>query len=242
MSLRPSRSFIRPISTNKWCAISASQLPDDRANDDDDGPASVSASILMSTLWRWASRSVSRVSSPPRVALRLGVFVLAWFPAFIYFNDHVAQIMWVGGPSMTPFLNTHFHASTQRSVILASMSKPYQNLHRGSVIAFYAPHDPNKMAIKRIVALEGDVVETKGGYPYKTQVVPQGHVWVEGDNLEARYSYDSNSYGPIAMSLITAKVVAAIWPSWAWIRWQDWQGSPRVKEGKLVHRAELWTR
>lgn len=55
------------------------------------------------------------------------------------------------------------------------------------------------MAIKRVVALEGDEVVTKKPYPFMTEVVPQGHVWVEGEHPESeRWSMDSNCYGPVS--------------------------------------------
>lgn len=43
-----------------------------------------------------------------------------------------------------------------------------------------------------------------------TIVVPRGHVWVEGDNLDN--SSDSRSYGPIPQGLIKSKAVLRLWP------------------------------
>lgn len=58
------------------------------------------------------------------------------------------------------------------------------------------------MAIKRVVALEGDTVITKAPYPFATEKVPPGHVWVEGDHPESdRWSNDSNHYGPVSATL-----------------------------------------
>lgn len=55
------------------------------------------------------------------------------------------------------------------------------------------------MAIKRVVALEGDTVVTKAPYPFATETVPTGHVWVEGEHPESdRWSNDSNHYGPVS--------------------------------------------
>ena len=53
------------------------------------------------------------------------------------------------------------------------------------------------MAVKRIIALEGDTVQTKEPYPLPTQKVPQGHVWVEGEHEGIAKTLDSNSYGPV---------------------------------------------
>lgn len=41
-------------------------------------------------------------------------------------------------------------------------------------------------------------------------VVPNGHLWVEGDN--SLNSFDSRQYGPVPASLVVGKVVCRIWP------------------------------
>lgn len=40
--------------------------------------------------------------------------------------------------------------------------------------------------------------------------VPDGHVWLVGDNLP--WSRDSREYGPVPMGLIVGKVLAKAWP------------------------------
>ena len=90
------------------------------------------------------------------------------------------------------------------------------------------------MLVKRIVALEGDVVTTKPPFPFPREDVPQGHVWVEGEEGK---SLDSNYYGSVPVGLIVGRIVGVVWP-WrrrCWTRWEDWRGSPRVLvgEGKM---------
>jgi signal peptidase I len=63
--------------------------------------------------------------------------------------------------------------------------------------------------IKRIIGLEGDMVETNKGSLIKIKI-PEGHCWVEGDNWNN--SVDSNKYGPIPIGLIFGVATHVIWP------------------------------
>ena len=66
--------------------------------------------------------------------------------------------------------------------------------------------------------------------------VPEGHVWVEGDNW--RKSNDSNWYGPMSRSLITGRAVAVVGP-WErfWERpWEGFKSRTRVMPGEGVKR------
>ena len=99
------------------------------------------------------------------------------------------------------------------------------------------------MAVKRIIALEGDIVRTKPPYRFAEEKVPFGHIWVEGEHPDdSRSSYDSNTYGPVPVSLVVGKVTGVLWP-WSKagrIRWQDWRGTNRVTEGKVDDKPELY--
>ena len=99
------------------------------------------------------------------------------------------------------------------------------------------------MAVKRVIALPGDAVHTRPPYPLAVEHIPAGHVWVEGEHPEgSRKSYDSNTYGPISMSLLVGKVRGVVWP-WSRassIRWEDYPGSERVKEGGPLEKVEVF--
>ena len=97
---------------------------------------------------------------------------------------------------------------------------------------FSSPSDPNRMLVKRIIAVQGDIVVTKPPYPLERENVPTGHIWVEGE--EGSKSWDSNYFGPVSTSLIVGEVKMVVWP-WrrrCLTRWQDWKGSPRVLKGQ----------
>lgn len=93
-----------------------------------------------------------------------------------------------------------------------------------------SPTHPEKLAVKRVIGLEGDTVQTKAPYPIPLAEVPVGHVWVEGDNRDGRKTLDSNYYGPISMGLISGKVTHVLWPwkSCGAIRWWEFKGRTRV--------------
>lgn len=94
--------------------------------------------------------------------------------------------------------------------------------------------NPERYAVKRIIALEGDIVLTKSPYPHPREEVPFGHVWVEGDQVDGNKTMDSNRVGPVSKSLIVGRVGGVVWP---WrkagrIPWEDWRGSDRVLVGQ----------
>jgi inner membrane protease subunit 2 len=56
-----------------------------------------------------------------------------------------------------------------------------------------------------------------------SQIVPFNHVWLEGDAQDPKRSLDSNTYGPVSISLITGRVMAVLWPRLRWLQWSEWE-------------------
>lgn len=137
---------------------------------------------------------------------------------------------------------------------------------------FMKPFDPEGFAVKRVVALEGDTVvldrrrrpkenlSPSASAPSAARAwdswqgrvtVPQGHVWVEGDNW--RKSLDSNDYGPISRSLIVGRAVVMLgrrseraWGEgmWEWHftkPWRGWRGMTKVVEAVKGRESRHWT-
>ncbi len=109
------------------------------------------------------------------------------------------------------------------------------NPDRGDIIIFPYPEDPKRNFIKRLIGVEGDVVELRGGKLYlngseqaetylnKTDnegitsrgygpvTVPAGMLFFLGDNREN--SMDSRVYGFVPRSSIKGKAISLYW-SW----------------------------
>lgn len=86
--------------------------------------------------------------------------------------------------------------------------------------------------IKRVIGLPGETVEGRGGRVYingqelfepylapdlatedfPPTVVPDGRVFVMGDNRLPRMSQDSRAFGPIPIDSIVGRAVARVWP------------------------------
>ncbi|KAL6809469.1 LexA/Signal peptidase [Trichoderma sp. SZMC 28013] len=134
-----------------------------------------------------------------------------WIPVIAWFNLHVAELTVVDGSSMYPFMNADRDSSLRRDVVLNYKWSPQEDLQRGMIVTLRSPFHPEVIAVKRVVALEGDVIKTKKPYPVATVRIPQGHVWVEGDGPPGS-SLDSNTYGPISKRLLTGRVTHIVYP------------------------------
>lgn len=90
------------------------------------------------------------------------------------------------------------------------------------------PHDPDKISVKRVIGVEGDVIRTRPPYPFAYIRVPPGHIWVEGDVGDQRWSIDSNTYGPISERLIVGRITHVLLPFNKAGRVKWWEHRDRV--------------
>ncbi|KAG7303216.1 hypothetical protein JYU34_011681 [Plutella xylostella] len=153
--------------------------------------------------------------------------VVIGLPVGITLVDTVGYVARVEGISMQPVLNPE--STNTDYVFLSRWAVRDFSVRRGDIISLVSPKDPNQKIIKRVVALQGDVVNTLG---YKNQFVkvPEGHCWVEGDHTG--HTLDSNTFGPISLGLINAKAVAIVWPP---DRWQNLQSHLPANRKPVAH-------
>ena len=133
------------------------------------------------------------------------------------------RIYSIPSASMTPTFSVGDH-------ILAT---PYRPGHpeRGDVVVFHSPASAGELAVKRVVAIPGDLIEGVDGRvriggrtlsePYlrdrtasgniAPQLIPSGCVFVMGDNRAE--SVDSRHWGVLPEKLIVGRARMVLWSS-----------------------------
>ncbi|KAJ9663025.1 hypothetical protein H2198_001017 [Neophaeococcomyces mojaviensis] len=186
-------------------------------------------------------------------ALRSWVFGFAvTLPIATFLFTH-SPLTWytVSGPSMRPTLNPDCESDNDAlynptRVIVSKWSPNARQemarsssrtgdmytgrYRRGDIIVYWTPHDPEKIGVKRVVAVSGDSVQPLKGYNGQDDpepvIVPFNHLWIEGDVNDRRKSVDSNYFGPISEALVKGRVTAL------WSPWWNVFGVRRVDGGK----------
>ncbi|GAB4488498.1 MAG: signal peptidase I [Anaerolineales bacterium] len=140
---------------------------------------------------------------------------------FLVINALSARVR-VDGFSMQPTLQDG------EFVLVNRLAYRFDSPQRGDIVVFHYPPDPKQDLIKRVIGLPGDTVSVQGGVVYVnneplnepyiaqsplyfgTWVVPQGHLFVLGDNRND--SSDSHSWGMLPFENIVGKAVLIYWP------------------------------
>lgn len=129
-----------------------------------------------------------------------------------YHRGDVVTLWWVHhitNHHQSPVTRQRFSQSSGNQTIPSHPPHSHRLTHR-------SPTNPDLLTTKRIVALEGDLVQPLPPHSPGSVRIPAGHCWVEGDTrFQTR---DSNTYGPIPLALINARVASVIWP-WGRTGW-----------------------
>lgn len=150
---------------------------------------------------------------------------------FIVVYLFVMQPNQVKGASMDPTFNTGDYIFTSK------ITYKLRDLHRGDVVVFRSPKNPDIEYIKRIIALPNDTIEIRdsevylnntklnesyiaaktnlweGGFTKNEEAftLPEGEVFVMGDNRPR--SSDSREFGPVPISSIIGQVFYRYFPA-----------------------------
>lgn len=136
----------------------------------------------------------------------------------VLIKSFVFNTTYVLGNSMLPTLHE------KDRLFATKISLYFEGPSKGEVVVLEAPDAPNKDYIKRVIALENDIVEIKDGQVYvnkeilvedyidkdsythiydeDTWVVPEDEVFVLGDNRAQGASKDSRYFGCIPLKSI----------------------------------------
>ncbi len=146
--------------------------------------------------------------------------VLAFFIRYF-----IVELYLVDGPSMRPTLQ-----SAERLVVNKFIYR-FRAPERGEILVFRYPKDPSRDFIKRVIAVPGDTIEikdgrvfvnqqlmnepyilskTRGDYPLST--VPEGHIFVMGDNRNNSEDSRFADVGFVPYDLIKGKAMLVFWP------------------------------
>ncbi len=150
--------------------------------------------------------------------------VVALVLAF-FIRQFIVELYVVDGPSMRPTLQS------QERLVVNKFIYRFRAPQRGEVIVFRYPRDPSRDFIKRVIAVPGDTIEIKDGrvfvnqqlmnepyilektlsdYPLST--VPEGHIFVMGDNRNNSEDSRFADVGFVPYDLIKGKAVLVFWP------------------------------
>lgn len=155
----------------------------------------------------------------------ISTVVLALIIAFLI-TKFIGSTTIVDGISMEPTLKTNDFILVNRIGYLLG------DVKHGDIVQFHSPNNKNKDFIKRVIAVEGDIVEIKNNRVYvnKNELVEnytmtngitgfknekhweigKDEVFVLGDNRD--HSNDSRAFGPIKKDSIVGVAFLRVYP------------------------------
>ena len=137
----------------------------------------------------------------------------------------IVELYIVDGPSMKPTLQH------EERLVVNKFIYRLRNPEKGEILIFKYPRDTSRDFIKRVIATGGDTIEIKEGRVYvndqllkedyileKTRTeypkvtIPEGTVFVMGDNRNNSDDSRFADVGFVPLDLIKGKAVVVFWP------------------------------
>jgi signal peptidase I len=161
-----------------------------------------------------------------RAFLTTGTLALLFFGmSVVLMATFVIQLMRVNGASMQPTLDDHDYLVVDRLSYELGTPKP------GDIVTLYYPFDPDRVFVKRVIAVDGQSVQIVDGRvfvdgaavrddyiepAYRShdnwgpELVSDGYCFVLGDHRNK--SYDSREWGFVPRKYVIGKVTLRWWP------------------------------
>ena len=143
----------------------------------------------------------------------------------MFIRTFIVELYVVDGPSMRPTLE-----SAERLVVNKFIYR-FRAPEKGEVLVFQYPRDPSRDFIKRVIATPGDTIEIREGRvlvndqilvedyilektrsEYPKMTVPEGRIFVMGDNRNNSEDSRFADVGFVPYDLIKGKAVMVFWP------------------------------
>ena len=147
----------------------------------------------------------------------------------MFIRTFVVELYLVDGPSMMPTLEH------QQRLVVNKFIYKMRAPERGEILIFQYPRDKSSDFIKRVIAVPGDTIEikdhnvyvngelqnedyilAKSRMDYPKTTIPEGHVFVMGDNRNNSEDSRFPDVGFVPYELLKGKAMLVFWPLSAW--------------------------
>ncbi len=153
------------------------------------------------------------------------VSIAAAIAVALLIRTFIVELYVVDGPSMRPTLQHEERLVVNKFIYYVRDPK------KGEVVIFRYPRDPSRDFIKRVIATAGDTIEIKDGRVYvndqllredyileKTRTeypkvtIPEGTIFVMGDNRNNSEDSRFPDVGFVPLNLVKGEAVLVFWP------------------------------
>jgi signal peptidase I len=225
-----------PALSNGWTRPASSSAPEERAAAPDAGdPPTLALDDPPAPADGGGAKHRSRRKprSAMRSAIEWGAVIVGALVVALVVKTFLFQAFYIPSASMEPTLKKGDR------VLVNKLSYDLHDIHRGDIVVFELPKDkvgPDgiKDLIKRAIGLPGDVIETRDGSvyidgekldepwlpkgvttdkpPIPKQTVPDGTIFVLGDNRDNSADSRYANRGPIPIDTVVGRAFAQVWP------------------------------